>query len=137
MAKLFNFDQKYKFGIPEVDNEHSKLVDILNDVNDLLVQGKRDDGRKLFKEKLTDYINTHFRNEEKFLEKMGYPDLEEHKKVHIAFKESFNSLTPSITSSDEAAFRKALNDGYMWLISHIGMTDKKYANFYLSRQQNP
>ena len=130
--KLFDFDAEFRLGIEQVDNEHVKLIDMLNTVHELLSQGKRDQAKAYFNETLSGYINEHFSNEEKFMESFSYPFLEEHRKIHENFKKSFYELKPLIESYDESAFRKALTDAFTWIISHIGKTDKKYATFYLS-----
>lgn len=131
--KLFDFDAELKLGIDAVDSEHVKLVDMLNDVYALLSEGKRDEARRYFNETLSSYVYEHFANEEKFMESIGFPFLNEHRKIHENFRNSFHELKPLIESYDEAAFRKALNDTFTWIIAHIGKTDKKYATFYHSK----
>lgn len=131
--KLFDFDAEFRLGIDSVDNEHVKLVDLLNQVHTLLGEGKRDEARQYFNETLSDYVIEHFANEEKFMESIGFPSLDEHRKIHENFKRSFHELKPLIESYDEAAFRKALNDAFTWIIAHIGKTDRKYATFYFSK----
>ncbi len=132
--KLFDFDLEFKLGIEAIDNEHIKLVDMLNQTHALLSEGKKDEARVYFGQTLSEYVNEHFTNEEKFMESIGYPGLDEHKKIHENFKKSFQELAPTIDSFDEAAFRKALSDAFTWIISHIGKTDKKYVTFYVSQK---
>ena len=130
MANLFDFDKEFRLGIDSVDNEHVRLVDMLNQVHALLSEGKRDEARQFFTQTLSGYVNEHFANEEKFMQSIGYPALDEHRKIHENFKKSFQELVPQIASADEAAFRKALTDAFTWIITHIGKTDRKYASFY-------
>ena len=131
--KLFDFDKEFRLGIDLIDNEHVKLVDMLNEVHSLLSEGKRDEARQFFTETLSGYVIEHFANEEKFMESIGYPSIDDHRKIHENFKKSFQDLIPLIESYDEIAFRKALNDAFTWIIAHIGKTDRKYATFYFSR----
>jgi hemerythrin-like metal-binding protein len=65
--------------------------------------------KKYLNSALAEYIDVHFTNEEAFMEEIGHPHLEEHKKVHEQFKENFYSLQPLINSGD---------------------SDKRYAKFY-------
>jgi hemerythrin-like metal-binding protein len=134
MANLFNFDDEFKLGIPAADIEHSSLVDMLNRTHELLAAQKRKEARTYFNQTLGDYVHEHFSNEEKFLESIQYPDLENHKKVHANFRKSFEELAPRIETADDAAFRQALTDTYVWIINHIGKTDRKYAKFYFEKQ---
>ncbi len=131
--KLFDFDAEFRLGIDLVDNEHIKLVDMLNTVHALLSEGKRDEARQYFNETLSGYVVEHFSHEEKFMEDIGFPFIEEHRKIHENFKKSFHELKPRIESYDETAFRNALNDTFTWIIAHIGKTDRRYAAFYLSK----
>ena len=131
--KLFDFDSEFRLGIDSVDNEHVKLVDMLNEVHALLSDGKRKEAKQYFNEALSSYVNEHFANEEKFMESIGFPFINEHRKIHENFKQSFYELRPRVEASDDAAFRSALSDAFTWLIAHIGRTDKKYATFYLEK----
>jgi hemerythrin len=131
--KVFDFDKEFKLGIALIDREHIQLVDMLNKTYSLIGEEKKDEARKYFSETLSAYINEHFANEEKFMENIGYPALEEHRKIHENFKKSFNDLKPLIETDNDPAFRKALTDAFTWIIGHIGKTDRKYANFYLSK----
>jgi hemerythrin len=133
--KLFDFDKEFKLGIDQIDQEHVKLVDMLNDVHFLLSDGKRDEARQYFSQTLLNYVNEHFANEEVFMQSIAFPQFPEHKKIHENFKKTFLELLPSIESCDDAAFRKSLNDTFTWIVGHIGKTDRRYATFYLSKGQ--
>ena len=136
MAKLFDFNAEFKLGIDGMDNQHIKLIDMLNEVHELLADRRENEARVYFADSLSAYVNEHFSSEEKFLQSMGYTDFEQHKKIHDSFKRSFQELAPSIrTGSDDESFRKALSDTYHWIINHIGKVDRKYASFYLSKNK--
>ena len=132
--KLFNFDDEFKLGIAAADREHSKLVDMLNNTYALLHEEKREEAATYFNKTLSLYVHEHFTNEEAFLEGIGFPALEDHKKNHANFRKSFEELAPRIKTADNAAFREALSDTFVWIINHIGRTDKKYAKFYFEQQ---
>jgi hemerythrin len=131
--KLFDFEAEFRLGIEVIDNEHVKLVDMLNEVHALISDGKKDEARHYFSDTLSCYVNEHFANEEKFMESFQFPGIEEHKKIHENFKKSFDELKPKIELYDETAFRSALSDAFSWIVGHIGRTDRKYAKFYLAK----
>jgi hemerythrin len=128
-SPLFNFDQEFKLGIPEMDEEHIVLVNMLNEVHEFIHAGEKEKAGQFFKETLTAYVDTHFSDEEAYLEKIGYPQLDEHRKIHANFKRSMEESLPRIDTLDDAAFRSALTDVYTWIINHIGKTDRRYAVF--------
>ncbi len=133
---LFDFEAEFKLDIEQVDREHITLVNMLNQVYTLLRETKSAEARQLFSQTLSAYVYEHFSNEEKFMEQIGFPMLNDHKKIHANFFKSFHELLPSIESGDDAAFRRALNDTFTWIISHIGGTDRKYADFYHSQSRS-
>ena len=134
--KLFDFEEQFKFGIDGVDSEHIILVDMLNRTQELLNQGKRDEALEYFSETLSLYVHEHFTNEEAFMASFDFPGLDKHKVIHSNFRRSVDSLKPKIENGDNAAFRRALRDTYMWVVSHIGGVDKKYADYYLTQKNS-
>ncbi len=133
-GKMFNFDDEFRLGVEAMDAEHAQLVDMLNHVYELLAEGRRDEARQYFLESLTNYVDEHFTDEESFMAEIGYPHLEEHKKVHEQFKQNFYGLKPAIESDDNKAFRQALSDAFSWLLVHIAKSDRRYAKFYKEQQ---
>ena len=123
-------DAEFKLGIDDVDDEHGKLIDMLNRVHDLLSEGKSKWARTYYNDMLSTYVYEHFANEERFMESFDFPEIEEHKKVHSNFRRSFEKLKPLIETYDDASFRQALNDTFVWIIFHIGNVDKKYLEYY-------
>jgi hemerythrin len=137
MAKdLFNFEAEFKLNIEMVDQEHVKLVNMLNAVHRLIGEGKKAEAIEYFSLTLARYVVDHFAHEEKFMANMGYPQLSEHAKIHENFKKSFVQSLPRLATYDDAAFRAALTDTFTWIINHIGRTDRKYAQFYQAQSAN-
>ena len=133
MAKdLFNFEAEFKLGIEAVDQEHMKLVNMLNAVHGLVGEGKKAEAIEYFSLTLARYVVDHFAHEEAFMASIGFPQLEEHAKIHENFKKSFMQSLPRLATYNDEAFRAALTDAYTWIINHIGRTDRKYAKFYLA-----
>lgn len=128
-AKLFNFDDEFKLGIAEIDSEHAILVNMLNEVMDLNRSHEKEKARDYFQETLAKYVVEHFAHEEAYMQKIGYPHLEEHRQVHENFKQAMNRYLQQFNPQDEVAFRGALMDAYSWIINHIGKTDRKYVSF--------
>jgi hemerythrin-like metal-binding protein len=78
--------------------------------------------------KAGEYAQTHFYEEEKMLEKAGYPKLPEHKKAHVFFMSEvwkefgfFNEGTGS-----PVGLARLLKK---WLLTHIAVIDKQYVPY--------
>jgi hemerythrin-like metal-binding protein len=107
---------------------------MLNQVHVLLSEGKKSEAVAYFRETLSSYVNEHFANEEQFMTEIDFPGIDDHKKIHDNYRQSFNDLLPLIETYDDTAFRSALTDAFTWIISHIGRTDRRYAKFYFDQQ---
>lgn len=93
----FTFTDKYKTDIQLVDDEHRRLFEIIKEANDLifeeLLHDKYDKIIELLSE-LKDYTEFHFSDEEKLMEKIGYPGLEAQQRAHAAFIEKLVNIAP-------------------------------------------
>ncbi len=126
---LVELTEDLKTGVEEMDKDHQMLVDYLNEVCALLREGKKEQAIRIFKEELLHYVNWHLTREEKFMEAIGYPEFERHKKAHEMFRKVILDLLPKVESGDVEAFREALSLAWGWLAGHIGKVDKKYGEY--------
>lgn len=123
------FDDSLRINITDMDKQHERLVSMMNYVYELLRENMVLEAEEYFLSEILSYLEKHFRDEEMFMEKIGFPDLENHKKVHNIFREEVLKLLPAIQSGDIKQFRTALALSWGWIYNHIAKTDRKYANF--------
>jgi hemerythrin len=123
---MIEFDSNLLTHVEEMDEQHSKLVELLNNTYKLLREGKKEEAVQLFKSELIAYVEHHLSEEEKFMEEIGYPELEQHRKVHELFRKEVYNLAPHVENGDPKAFKQALSLAWGWLYNHIAKTDKKY-----------
>ncbi|MBU5478427.1 bacteriohemerythrin [Eubacterium sp. MSJ-13] len=119
---MYEFTKDCMIGIKEIDDEHKKLFDMINDA--IALADKTDDVKSIANnliKNLKDYANVHFAHEEAYMKKINDPELESQIKEHKAFAKKVNSFELD-TSSDEAS-KKSLNDILVyiiqWLYKHI------------------
>ncbi len=74
-----SFELDYK----PIDNDHRRLIEIINHVLAAIDAGKPEECEILVPE-FVEFAKTHFMREEKFLEKVGYPNLQHHYNHHRA-----------------------------------------------------
>jgi hemerythrin-like metal-binding protein len=130
---LLNWNPAYSVGIKEIDKEHMKLVDLINELHDAMKSGK---GKEVLGKTLNELVNYtafHFAHEEQLFDKYGYPETAIHKKQHkelvdqvLAYKANYDS-GKTIISIDIMNFLKD------WLVKHIAGSDKKYTAFLNSK----
>lgn len=127
----FHWDKCFETGLPEVDEQHHHLVDVINRFGDLLMSGKgasTKDFELLFKE-LADYAKYHFAEEESYMERMKIDPrhMAYHRKEHDDFLGDVTLIYKNISSDDPAAGEPLLKFLIYWLASHILGSDQAMA----------
>jgi hemerythrin len=130
---LITWNNSYSIKIPEIDRQHQKLIQIINDLNDAMRQSKGIDVvGKLIRE-LVSYTETHFRNEEELFERFRYPDTAAHKIEHAKFVQKMVEFEDDYRNGRlglSIDMMKFLSD---WLLKHIKGSDMRYAPYLIER----
>jgi len=133
---LMTWDDALSVRIDAIDEQHKKLIDLLNRLH----QSKATKGgdatiRKILKE-LIDYTVYHFAFEEKLFDKYGYKQAMEHKESHrmlesqvLEFAKAFEAGRASL-SADLFLFLRG------WLNGHIRGSDRQYAPFLVAKMKS-
>ncbi|BDU78022.1 bacteriohemerythrin [Mesoterricola sediminis] len=76
---------------------------------------------------LVDYTLMHFDSEERWMAKVGYPDLEAHKQVHQAFRDRIEALRKSYKEDPgSVGAEQLLHTVQDWFAQHILGTDMEF-----------
>jgi hemerythrin-like metal-binding protein len=128
MGNLFDWRDAYALGIPAVDAEHRQILDALASVDRLRAGGGDHSEVRVRLARLSAVTRWHFQNEEDFLERLGYPEVERQRSEHAAFVEHLDGLAlgddPGLPS--QVAFVRD------WFVDHVIGTDRCYTR-WLSR----
>jgi len=120
--EAFVWDQRFETGIPLVDAQHRKLVDITNQFGGLLLQGSAIPEATLqdFFHQLATYGRQHFADEEALMEKFAVDP--RHRNLHIVQHQQFVQQLVSLWRSRAAMQHPAETlHGFLaaWLTVHI------------------
>jgi len=100
---IFIWDDSYKTGVNNIDEQHKKLVDLLNQLDENLNIGG--DTHALIKllDELVAYTEYHFKEEEKFMQSHAYNDksYQEHLQAHQQFIEKIKCAQKDCHSHPE------------------------------------
>lgn len=128
---LINWEEKYSVKVASIDNQHKKLIELINELYDGMMAGKSKEILGPILDSLVAYTSSHFKTEEIYFDKIDYSETEEHKLEHqkfvneiIDFKSKFNLGELTVTM-EVAKFLKS------WLLTHILGTDQKYTKEFL------
>lgn len=116
-------------GVGAIDEQHKELISRMNLFFNAI--DETDDKAKVLSmlEYLSDYVVTHFRDEEQLQKSSGFPDYEAHKKLHEKFIEDIEQLKADISGGYFTAATKMLMSTTLisWLTLHIKKMDKALA----------
>ena len=82
---MIEWEEKYSVGISMLDEEHKKLIGILNKA---IFAKEHNDNPEEIKEvlrEMTKYALTHFATEETYMDEFNYPEYQGHKEEHRDF----------------------------------------------------
>ena len=68
-----------------IDQQHQKWIKLLDDFYTGIKDGKSKEVLEQLILGMLDYTKYHFAHEEKYMESIGYPNLDSHKKLHAAY----------------------------------------------------
>ncbi len=130
---LLNWKPEYSVNIREIDDQHKKLVDMINELHEAMVQQKAKEVLGSVLSKLVSYVATHFANEERLMQSNGYPDFAAHKEKHEKMTAKVLALQKEWQAGKAALGIEVSQFLRDWLDKHILGTDQKYAPFLNSK----
>ena len=128
-----NLDKIFQVGVEEFDNQHKKLFAIVNEVSQIVSEGKNKEAAGDVLARLMDYTVMHFRSEEEMMKEYGYPDYESHKKQHDFLAARVKELYRKFQTDGIAINEETLGFLIKWVLHHIAKVDKDYAPFLKSK----
>lgn len=126
---LITWNDTLSVGISEMDQQHRKLVDLVNQLYDAMGQGKGDNVKNAILNDLIMYTKVHFAAEERLMQKYGYPEFAAHKRLHDELTARAVQLKQKLDAGQMVASVTLSSFLRDWLKNHITRVDKKYGQF--------
>lgn len=134
--------EKYRIGVELIDEQHKELFGRISDFVQVVQDKNSSWDDKVSKVKETmyfmkDYVVFHFDDEEAYQEKINYPDIENHKKMHADFKAGvFNYVNRLETEGYSEELAQEFGAKVMaWLIMHVAAADQKIGDYVKSQEE--
>jgi len=126
---LIQWAPKYSVNIREIDQQHQKLMALINELYDGMnaAHSKETLGKVL--DELINYTVYHFSTEEKLFQKHGYPESTAHKAEHDKLTKTASELKKKFDANQAQITVEVMNFLRDWLNNHILGTDKKYSGY--------
>ena len=129
---LMHWSPNLTVGVDFMDEDHQKLMNLVNELAAQIQTHHRDDIISSFDD-LLEATRDHFAAEEEAMEEAGYPVSDHHKQLHEALVEELVEFrdryrAPGEQPGDELP--KFMKD---WLIGHILESDKHLGGYLMGR----
>ncbi|WP_461209171.1 bacteriohemerythrin [Desulfocurvus sp. DL9XJH121] len=123
---FIEWDERMTVGVEEIDDQHKKLLAIINTLHEACSQGCNPEAVGRAAEELTEYTRYHFTTEERYMTACDYPEqerhLEEHMECNLKALDFFSDHVAEINPKLGKEILVFLKD---WLVNHILKTDRR------------
>jgi len=123
------WNDHYSVKVPEIDDQHKKLIALANHMYDAMRAGKGRDVLEPVLTELVDYTIYHFEMEERFMLQHGFPEYDEHKEMHDSLAEKAKQFRDSFAQGQKSRAMDVMLFLSNWLNIHILEVDRQYASF--------
>ncbi|WP_303785929.1 bacteriohemerythrin [Azovibrio restrictus] len=130
---VITWKPEYELGIQEIDEQHKKLVNLINDFYMAIVRKRSAEEVGRVIHEVVDYTRIHFAIEECLLRLFEYEDYAAHKKGHDLFVEKVMHIKQRFLQGDSSVSMELFSLLRDWLIQHIQEKDAQYAPVLLKR----
>nr|WP_320116651.1 bacteriohemerythrin [uncultured Desulfuromonas sp.] len=134
MADFIEWSDEISVGIQEIDEQHKKLVDLINRLYEEMTLG--DDKVGVAKEvlnELVQYTIIHFAVEECLFRIFEYPDYSAHCDMHEDLRNQVYDINKKVQEGERLITPELLFFLRKWITNHIMVEDKKYGPFLLKK----
>ncbi|MDC0335683.1 bacteriohemerythrin [Pseudodesulfovibrio sp.] len=131
---LIEWSNALSVGFDEIDKDHEKLVGIINNFNEAIEQKKDKDDLEEHLDDLIEYTSWHFRHEERLMQGVAYPKMEQHQQIHRELATKAVEIQKQFGDGDDSVLDVLIPFLKDWLTNHILVTDKELGT-YLAAQE--
>jgi len=127
----FTWTQDLAVGVKQIDAQHRELFERINSLLEAMSEGKgREEVARLLAF-LEDYVVEHFRTEEGYMVRRGYPDYRPHRELHKGFIRDLRDIKRDLEA-------KGLNSVLVisvqrhicdWWREHVAKRDKAFGSY--------
>jgi hemerythrin len=127
-SHLVTWIDAYSVGSKLIDTQHKGLVEMTNELFKGCDRGDEVISYMKTIQSAVNYAKIHFATEERFMQKVGYPQYDTHKKEHESFVAEVLKQVKTYEdgNSEPIDFALFLKN---WLLNHIAVSDKQYSPY--------
>ena len=123
---------EYNINILTLDNQHQRLFMMLKQLDDAIALGQAAFTVMPLWQALRGYAEHHFTYEEQLMNQSHYPELQNHRALHLRLLQQLDKLQLSYEGSSLGIGAQLSDHFGHWLLDHIAAEDKKLGQFLVS-----
>lgn len=123
----FSLTEDLKVGNSFIDQDHQKLVDLINQLHAAMAQGQGKDMLGKILAELVKYTREHFKREEEHMQRISYPGYAAHKQEHDKLIKEVVDLQNKFSAGNGMMSVQVSTFLRNWLVNHIMKVDKDLA----------
>lgn len=129
------WNEKLSVGHDLIDDQHKELFNRYDTLLDACKEGKGKEEIRPMLDFLMEYVTLHFAEEERFMQRLAYPDQAEHLKQHGEFVRKVTEISAELDEKGATVgvVTSISHTTFNWLIRHIRQTDVELGRFLLSK----
>jgi hemerythrin len=130
---------KYELGVSIIDTQHKELFQRVEAFMQALRSSATwEDKVQKINETLDfmkSYVVEHFRDEEGYMQRIGYPGFSAHQKLHADMVDYVLAVSAKYESSgfNEQLMQQFAGKLLAWLINHVAATDQQLADYAIEK----
>jgi hemerythrin len=128
-VSILEWDKRFVLGVTFIDRDHKRLVDLLNEIHDDIINCSSQEALGAVIVQLIDYATNHFAAEENSMAYHEYGDLPSHKEEHLKFCRMVAAFLDGSRAGKDDSSLDILSFLGNWLFDHILQTDSAYCLF--------
>jgi hemerythrin len=128
--EIIRWDKTFSVNVSRFDEEHKNIILVINRLNAAMQTNDECEKVSDALNEMTLYARTHFKAEEDYMKRFGYPEYELHKEKHREFSRTTVGFCKSVMNGNYNIAYDLLEYLNQWLANHIQRTDKKYTECF-------
>lgn len=129
---FLTMEQNEYLNIKSIDEQHSSIVDTVNDLHSTL-GGDHDYYPKHLVSELVKKLRVHFDTEENYMKGNKFPYYISHKLEHDRFYNQISEFYDRLESGNDNVNLELLNSVKKWFHNHLEINDRKVADFLIEK----
>jgi hemerythrin len=137
----FVWDERYIVGIEDIDEQHKRIVQLIDDLYSAMSEGKGADSLKHALQAIDYLSQLHFRTEMRYMVGCKYPGSAHHVHQHEQFVTDMDGFLRKVTEQtyEENMLMTVRVAAYLyhWLTMHIQTEDQALFDYYKKSASKP